>query len=244
MIRNAAELAEKVRIMIGDGTQTSTYLPDGSSAWFSDEAYLRFVSDAYASISRDLNWNERELVTSTVAGTSTIDCRDFTTVYHVDVDGWPLISMSPAMMYRMDERWETRSGQPRFYLMGGTTAVMRVRMWPTPSSSGLDIRVMGLSKAEAFVNPFDAPIIPEWLQDIVVYEAASRILESHGPQHNSQLAAAYRMVVSTYLDLANKRRRDRQWGKIWVRGEGPRSPYTLYRQTHIPFTGLAPGDAE
>lgn len=267
MILNRAQIAEKVRLMIGDGAVTTTLASnwrDGSSFALSDAAYGRYVSDAWLTIGKELNWMESEITLSTVASTHSYATDCLSQIYQVDYDDVPLLPINALQLDRMDQKWKTRSGRPQFWLMGhtsqwgyGTTAPLTysaaasetnreyqvIRLYPNPTAV-VDLRLIGLAKPEPLINDFNAPYLPAWLIDAVTYEAAARICESHNELRNPQLSAAYRGLRDVYLNVGRYRRANRQWGRVWIRGESPRTPYTLLRQTHIPVTGLAPGDAE
>lgn len=283
MIRNRSQIAEKVRLLIGDGTSRfysatiaesaisgSTLVPsdvlawpDGSSQFFSDETYGRFVSDAYLAVVRELNWLEYAYTTSTVASTSSYATDMFHQIYQVDYDDFPLMPINAAQLYRLDDRWQTRTGRPFYYLMGqtrqwgvGSATLARgsaqteknreyqtIRLYPTPTAVA-DLRIIGMAKPEPLTSPFSTPAMPAWLIDTVTYEAAARILESHTEARNPALAAAYRQIRDMYLNLGRMRRSKRAWGYIQVVGEATRTSYTLQRNTHIPVTGNAPGNPE
>lgn len=256
MIQNRGQIRTNVRLLVGDSAVNSSNLDPSLTSFFSEAAYNRFIEDAYQSVVRQVPFIEDELLIDTVASQATYSAPDFYTILHIDWDDKPLEFKTAAEMYWLDEKWEVRSpGEPQYVIMNHTnewgivepsdTEKRQFMLYPAPSASVTDdIRVIGKKIPQPLINDFNAPALPTWMHEAVQFEAAARVLEAHGEQRNENLGTAYRVLRDWYVGQGLFRMNSRHNQAIEVVGRSSRLPGTLKRETHIPYTGIAPGDPE
>lgn len=259
MLLNRSEIRFKVRILIGDSGPTGGAWMSGPPQLFTQDAYNRFINDALREIYAMIPYPEIEETFDVVANQATYSSKELTVIEHVDYDDKPLPWITPDALEHMDELWRTRTGEPRFVMLNGdvdwaneydntsvadTTDKRQFTLYPAPTDTTVDIRAIGRWFPTDLYSDFVAPALPSWLCDAVVFEAAARILESSVEERNDDLAAAYRGLRDWYVGQGLEKLGNRTPTKVVVKGEYTRLPGTLVRDTHIPVTGVAPGDPE
>lgn len=259
MLLNRSEIREKVRILIGDSAPTGGSWLSAPPQLLTEAAYNRFINDAAREVYAVIPYCEIEETFDVVASQATYSSKELTIIEHVDYDDKPLPWITPERLDRMDEKWRTRTGEPRFVLLGDaanwaneydptTTATStdkrQFTLYPAPTDTTVDIRAIGRWFPTDLYSDFIVPALPSWAIDMVVFEAAARILESLLNERNPELASAYRALRDWYLAKAEEKLGNRTPQRVIVVGEYTKLPQTLVRDYHIPFTGLAPGEAE
>lgn len=244
MLRNRGEIRAKVRMVLGDADWDSTNnLSVTDTAYFSDAAYNRFINDAYANVLNSVPYCEVQYLIDSVASTSTYSV-EVRTIDHIDYDGKPLEGRTAAWLERHDASWRTRTGTPRYFVLGDDTewsaATRQFRLYPTPDTSTSDvIRVIGKSSVPGLTNDFCAPALPGWMHDAVVYEAVALCLESFGDQRNDPLAQVFRSIRDAYITEGLRALSDRYPAIERIVGTNRFFGSVYSYDPHIPTTGRA-----
>ena len=246
-------IRDRVRILVSDTGPTGGNWVEGYTSMFPFDTYNRFVSDALRAIYSLVPWPEVEETQSAVSGTATYVTQQTAQIELVDFNNRALEGATAMRLERLDEKWRTRTGKPRFYVLGDSSdwAVVsgiqtrEFRLYPTPTSTDT-IRVIGRWFPTELYNDWSVPALPGWLQEVIAYEAAAMVLEAPTEHRNPELAAAYREIVKWYTETGLFHLGNRYPKRVTVRGE-----FTwalrgsgLVRNPHVPFTGIAPGTAE
>ena len=255
MILNREQIRTRVRHLIGDAVPNSSGIISSESAIFGADALNRFISDALREIARFLHFLEGETLISTVADQAAYNAPDYMMIDHIDWDDKPLEFKTSDQVYLLDEKWETRTGEPIFAILNhsnewgliGTsdTETRKFILYPAPVATVTDdIRVIGRLYLLDLDSDVDAPALPSWLHEVVQYEAAALVLEASGDQRNEALAQAYRGIRDWYLKQGQDKAVNRYPSQARVKARTTRVPNILFRDVHVPFTGIAPGTAE
>jgi hypothetical protein len=258
------EIRSKAQVLVGDIAPTgASGLATGPSNLFSDDAYSRFINDAAQECVRLCPYVDLEKTVTTTASTATYAVEGLITIEHVDYDDKPLEWITSDRLDRLDETWQTRTGEPQFVLLGwkniwntkdadvslsqGISPNENNRqftLYPAPETTGITLRVIGRMMQQPLINDFTAPALPDYVHDAVVFETAALVLEASGDQRNEALAQAYRELRDWYLQIGNDRLVNRYPSQVKARGRTTRIPSGLLYDPHVPFTGIAPGTAE
>ena len=246
MILNRSEIRYRVRQLVGDSST-------GIGTIFTDATYNRTIQDAFSMIFRDLPFAQGEQLIDTVADQAQYNCTELTVIEHVDYDDKPLEIITANRMFALRDRWQTDpSGEPLFAIMGfknerlvnNGTDYRQFTLYPAPATSAVTLRCIGKLRPLELLHDFQSPAIPFFLHEAIVYEAAARILEMRTEMHNQGLSATLRGMGQWYVGFGQKLLNNRDLNAQTVVGNSPRTNMRLKRETHIPYTGIAPGTAE
>lgn len=252
MERARAEIKSAVIMLVGDNTLDPTYqLMLSGNNYFTDSAYNRFVMDAWREIASRLTFAQVEETIAVVASQASYNCQLVSQIELIDYDDKVLEFITAERLTRLDEEWETRTGEPLYAIVGGfknewgiidnagaDDQFRKFTLYPAPTAA-VNIRVIGKTLHLDLDNDFRVPAIPGWCCEAVVCEAAARVLESGVPERNVELAAAYRAIRDWYIDVAMRRLNQRVPAMLRAKGGMTRAPRTLYRDTSVNATGRA-----
>lgn len=230
-------IRSEVKLLVGDS----------GNNYFTQDAYNRFINDAWVSVYLQGSWIKKTTVTPAVVGQRIYTLTGFSKINNVDYDDRPLEYRTKEWLAAHDVSYDTSPGRPQYWYINADlewgyddtdTELNQIAVYPVPDGTD-NIRVMGIAQPNDLSSDSSRPDTPIWSHRAIVYEAAARVLESQGEQRNEPAAVAFRLIAKFWIDKLNYIMSDRHSPqKVNTIGRGLYSPKRFRRENRIPGTGI------
>lgn len=184
------ELRRRVLVALGEDSTDPEF-------WTVSEVG-RLVNDAYREVVRNTSAVEA-IESHTTDGTSAYELDPMATkVHRVFLDDVVIPNVTNIEQDGMKPGWGQDGREVRGYLTSGQNRSVYL---DSPPDSGLTLDVWTSTGVEDMSGICDAPSIPAWSHNSIVFLAAAKGLRKHGDQRDTAMADVYADIALEYTSL-------------------------------------------